>query len=513
MTAEPKYATPLTDGRPNLLAHCQSLAALVGFHPLLPWQEHLLALMTEYEEGNPEDGIVPFYNQVVFSIPRQTGKTEVICTCVTCLRFMGLYKSDGMPPHMVYAAQTASDALSVWETKIAARLIGSEWGKEVGFYWTPQPQDPHLRISEAYARKSSRFKNGKMRIIANKSGSGLGMTSDMVILDEARQYGDESREADLVPQMNTRPSPQLIVASTMGGPNSPYFNRKVDAGRVLAKEQAAGRAKEVRRAYVEYGVGDLGSDDYDCSDPAVWREAHPMLGFCNWTEERMADEYDRCLAEGNLEMFRNNFLNQRLRVDDNPGIPTDLLAAAEVPKYSADDLGEWQVLALSSSPDGRYLSAALCGNNRVRLVRPAYDDDIGDLVRTDKHQSLKWLDGYLADKPFVRQVRYAADSEMSAMIEGYRKGGVWVGPVSIRDYKGFCVGLLAGFATATIGLEASSFFRDAVLAAERYEGAFGRNWVWRKKPDADTLIDELVAVTLAYGAWTMKASRPAIRVY
>ena len=513
MLAEPKFATPLSADRPNLLANCRKLAALVGLYPLLPWQEHLLALLTEYEEGNPEDGIVPFYNQVVFSVPRQTGKTEIICTCVTCLRFMGLYKSDGMPPHMVYAAQTASDALAVWETKIVARLTGCDWGQETGFYWTPQPQDPHLRISEAYARKSSRFKNGKMRIIANKSGSGLGMTSDMVILDEARQYGDESREADLVPQMNTRPAPQLIIASTMGGPQSPYFNRKVDAGRDIALEQAAGRAKNVRRAYVEYGVGNVSSDDYDASDPKVWADAHPMLGFCNWTVERMGDEYDRCLADGNLEMFRNNFLNQRLRSEDNPAIPADLLTAAEVERYEPDDLGEWQVLALASSPDGRYLAAAVCGDGKIRVVRPGYDRDVGDFVRTEKHLALNWVSRWLEDKPHIRQVRFAADSEMSAMIEGFRKPGVWVGGVSIGDYKGFCVGLHAGFANMQVGLEASSDFRDAVLSAERYEGALGRNWLWRRKPDADDLIDPLVAVTLAYGSWMLKASRPEIRIY
>ena len=513
MTARPKYATPINPDRPNLVPQCRSLAKWLDLDFLLPWQEHLFALLTEYEEGNPDDGIVPYYNQVVFSIPRQTGKTEIICACVTCLRFLGLYRSDGTPFHGVYAAQTASDAVAVWETKIAARLTGCEFGRTAGFYWTPQPQDPHLRISEMYARKSSRFKNGKMRIIANKSGSGLGMTSDLVILDEARQYGDESREADLVPQMNTRPSPQLIIASTMGGPSSPYFNRKVDAGRVLANEQAAGRSVGIRRAYVEYGVGDVGSDDYDASDPEVWADAHPMLGFCNWTIERMADEYDRCQAEGNLEMFRNNFLNQRLRVDDNPAIPLDLLTAAETERYAPEDLGEWQVLGLASSADGRYLSAALCGDNRVRIVRPGYDKDIGELMRQEKHLVRAWVDSWLEDKPYVRQVRFPADSEMSALLAGYRRPGVWVGPVSIADYKTMCVGLLAGFANQDVGLEHSDFFRTAVLAAERYEGAMGRNWIWRKKKDSEDYIDELVAVTLAWGGWQAKASRPEIRIY
>ena len=198
MLAEPKFATPLNPDRPNLLEEVRNLARLIGLYPLLPWQEHLLALATEYEDGNPEDGIVPFYNQVVFSIPRQTGKTEVICLCAFCLRFIGLYRSDDAPPLMVYAAQTQSDAISVFETKIVPRLTGCEWGRRMGFHWSSSANDPHLRIGGKSNRSGrGRFDEGKLRIIANKSGSGLGMTSDMVILDEARQYGDESREADL----------------------------------------------------------------------------------------------------------------------------------------------------------------------------------------------------------------------------------------------------------------------------------------------------------------------------
>ena len=513
MSAKPKYATPLNPARPNLLPQCRVVAELIGLSPLLPWQEHLLALMTEYEEGNPEDGIVPFYNQVVFSIPRQTGKTEVICTCSVCLRFLGLYAGDE-PPHMVYAAQTQSDALAVWESKIVRRLSSCGWGQKMGFHWTSSPNDPHLRIGGKSDRSGKgRFGQGKVRIIANKSGSGLGMTSDLVFLDEARQYGDESREADLVPQMNTRPSPQLVVASTMGGPFSPYFNRKVDAGRVLATEQAAGKAGHLRRAYVEYGVGAVGSDDYDASDPKVWAEAHPMLGLCNWTTERMADEYDRCLAEGNLEMFRNNFLNQRLAADDAPAIPLDLIYPAEVPKYSADDLGDWQVLALSSDPDDKYLSAAVCGADRIRVVRPAYDEAVGDLVRTETTKAARWVADYLEDKPYIRQVVYSEGSEIQGMIDGFRKPGVWVGATSIKDYKTQCLGLLAGFSNEEAGIEASSFFRDAVISAEQQTGAFGRGWLWRKKKDVNDNIGPLVAVTLAYGSWSAKKARPEIRIY
>ena len=282
---------------------------------------------------------------------------------------------------------------------------------------------------------------------------------------------------------------------------------------MLAEQQAGGQSKAVRRAYLEYGVGDVGSDDYDASDPKIWAEAHPMLGYCNWTTERMADEHDRCAAEGTLEMFRNNYLNQRLRTDDNPAIPTDLITAAEVERYAPEDLGDWQVLGLSSSPDGRYLAAAECGDFKVRVIRPGYDAAIGDVVRTEKHLVRPWLTDYLEARPYIRQVRYPADSEISALLERFRHPGTRMTPVSLMDYRGQCVGLLAGFATEKVGLEASTAFREAVLSAERYEGALGRNWMWRRKPDVDALIDPLVAVTLAFGGWSDKASRPGLKIY
>ena len=98
----------------------------------------------------------------------------------------------------------------------------------------------------------------------------------------------------------------------MGDETSIYLNDKVDAGRQLAARQQAGKSASIRRAYLEYGVGDVASDDYDVADPAVWQAAHPLIGYHNWTMGRMSEEYDRALSENNLDGFRNNYLNQRL---------------------------------------------------------------------------------------------------------------------------------------------------------------------------------------------------------
>ena len=503
--AVPVFATPLNPDRPNLLVEAERLAKLLGLYPLVPWQRRLIALITEYEECDHQGCIVPFYNRVTVSINRQVGKTEGFCLLCYVLRFCGFYAGGGQM--MVYGAQTASDAVRVWETKLAKRLLASDFGQVMGFFFSGAPIDPHLRMAPKGARD---FTAGKVSIIANKSGSGLGLTSDFVFLDEARQYGDSSREEDLVPQMNTRPAPQLIVCSTMGNASSIYFNAKVDAGRELAVLQQAGKAKQVRRAYVEYGVGDVRSEDYDPADRQVWARAHPLLGYCNWDEERMADEYDRLTAEDMLDLFRNQYLNQRLLESDAPAVPIDMLETCEGLYDEAEGLGDRQVLGLHASPESRFFAASLSGQGQVKVIRSGYDGT--DIIKTEKHLVLPWLDKLLDSNPQIRQVWYLNDSEVGAGLEGYRKQGCLMVPIQFGQYKNFCAALLTSIALSEIRICYNQFLRSSVYSAFRQEASLGRNWFWKMKPDAYTGIDELVAVTLSWGAWQNYAKRPPIVV-
>ena len=185
MVTDPVFATPLTPGRSNLLDVARRLGRLVGIDTLHPWQERAIALATEYEEETAE-GIIPYYKFVVVSVPRQTGKTEILEFLLFLLRFMG-YMADN-PPLMIYCAQTQGDAKRVVSTKIWPRLQ-LPWGKQYGFYYSSQPEDPHIRMS---GKNRPDFARGKISILANKSGSGLGLTSSYINLDEARQFGDTS---------------------------------------------------------------------------------------------------------------------------------------------------------------------------------------------------------------------------------------------------------------------------------------------------------------------------------
>ena len=100
----PAFATPLTPGRPNLLAEAKGVAAMLGF-TLAPWQEYFLALATEYEEGNPVDGIVPYWRYVTLTVPRQCGKSECVCTMSVSVAVDGILPAErGRPEDGLYGA-------------------------------------------------------------------------------------------------------------------------------------------------------------------------------------------------------------------------------------------------------------------------------------------------------------------------------------------------------------------------------------------------------------------------
>ena len=514
----PAFGTPLTPGRKNLLPEARRIAKLLGFDELCPWQEYVLALATEYEEVEEvrergADGrvrvrerIIPWYRVLVLSVPRQTGKTEVVGLVLFCLRWEGLMVD--FPAMMIYMAQTQSDAMRVAETKWHTRLKGCPWGRAHSVYFSSSANDPHLRTGGKRVRDMSR---GRVSILANKSGSGLGLTSSFLFLDEAREFGDASREDAILPQMNTLVGPQMVVCSTMGGTGSVYFNEKVDAGRLLVGRQLLGEMAGSRRAYVEYGVGDVGSDDYDPADRTMW-QTHPLLGRCNWTLERMAEEFDRALAENNLDGFRNNYLNQRLAVSDKPAIPAEWLDECE--KAAADgaelDFGSPAILGLNAAPDSEYVGAAVAGNGCLRVVLSA--GERGAPVRVGKYGVGEWLTGWLTANPGVRRVAVMRDGEVDAALVGWRHSGVVVDRVAFGEFRGQCSTFLAAVSEGKMRLVRSEWFRLAVTCAMRQEASLGQSWYWRRKPEVDKPIDELVAATLAWGGWQTLAARPKVRL-
>ena len=498
-TTPPAISTPLTPGRPNLGKEAQQVARVLGYERLADWQYDFLCLATEYEEGDPyKGGIVPYYRYVTGSCPRQCGKSECLCSVLYMLRWEGYYRQEEAPK-MFYTAHALEAVLDMWDTKAGRRMRESEWGVERDFWVSHDGRSPHARLGE----RDRNLTGGRIRFLTNSGKSGRGGSEDMGVMDETREFGDESeREKTLDPLMNMRPAPQLFNISTMGVETSGFWNRKVHAGRELARAQCEGNWPRLRAAYIEYGVGDVKPDSYDPSDPALWHRAHPMLGWGHWSVERMAEKYDIARSEDDLERFQQEYLNQMFAAVDEPALPWNMLDAAERDEIKWEDLGENVILAVFAEPGSHWVSAVAVGNARVKVVRPVQED--GQVYRVPVHSIHEWLTRWLPDHPQVRHLAYQEGNELEHIAAQFKNKGQWIRKHSLKfaDYKFGCSGLNSAIVAGEAAIERSPYLRIAVAASERTEGYDQASWYWRRKPKAQAGADELRAAVLAWLVWT-----------
>lgn len=241
----PRFATPVSPGRPNLANGVAATAKVLGWG-LMPWQWQVNTVATERLPSG-----VPAYRQVVIELPRQQGKSvDLLSLMVTvALKTPGTMVS--------YSAQT--------------RLAGRKRLLDV---WWPVIQRSPLRklikIRRGFGSEAYLFANGSMISLASgTTTSDHGDTLDLGVIDEAWAQRDDTIEQAFKPAMLTRPGAQLWVVSTAGNENSHYFKGKVDDGRARAEMGVTDTA-----AYLGWSA----PDDADPADPATWYGCMPALG-------------------------------------------------------------------------------------------------------------------------------------------------------------------------------------------------------------------------------------------
>jgi hypothetical protein len=110
---------------------------------------------------------------------------------------------------------------------------------------------------------------GSVEFIARSKGSGRGFTVDVLVCDEAQEYGEDAQAA-LLPTISSAPSgdPLQILLGTPPAPNmdGDVFSRMRTAG-------VAGRDK--RLAWIEWSV----AGDVDVADKNLWAATNPSLGI------------------------------------------------------------------------------------------------------------------------------------------------------------------------------------------------------------------------------------------
>ncbi len=294
-SAQPRWATPATPGRPNFAGKVSAVAGALGFG-LMDWQQQVNATATELLPSG-----LPAYRQVVLEVMRQQGKS------VDLLALM-LARGLDVPGTMIaYSAQTRLAGrrrmLDVWWPLIRACPLRALVGPRRGYG------------SEAYV-----FANGSMIMLASGTeASDHGDTLHMSVIDEAWAQRDDTIEQALKPAMMTVPSAQLYVVSCAGNDDSSYFHAKVDDGRARAEMGVTDTA-----CYIGYSA----PDDADPGAPETWRACMPALGV-TVSEETVAADFETM----DLPEFRRAYLCQWPDVT-RPGwgaISAAAWAACEVP--------------------------------------------------------------------------------------------------------------------------------------------------------------------------------------
>jgi hypothetical protein len=110
---------------------------------------------------------------------------------------------------------------------------------------------------------------GSVEFIARSKGSGRGFTVDVLVCDEAQEYGEDAQAA-LLPTISSAPSgdPLQILLGTPPAPNMD--------GDVFTRMRSAGVAgKDKRLSWVEWSV----SGDVDVADRSLWAATNPSLGI------------------------------------------------------------------------------------------------------------------------------------------------------------------------------------------------------------------------------------------
>lgn len=271
----------------------------------MPWQQHAVDVALEID---PETGEL-WYEEVVVTVPRQSGKTTLILA-ILVWRCVMLASSVGFQT-CTYIAQSGKMARRKLEREFARLLRASKSFVEI-------PQASRVRPTRQNEWKLSMNNNGEHILFGTQSYLGIdpptedaahGDVLDMPVIDEAF-----SREDDLVEQAVdaatvTRWSPQTFVISTAGNEKSKFLGRKVLAGRQAVDDPNS------RTCYMEWSVPE---NEPNWDKPEVWAKYLPALGHTITVKRLLArldkakrnpDEVEEDGYEPGVAGFKRGYLN------------------------------------------------------------------------------------------------------------------------------------------------------------------------------------------------------------
>lgn len=453
----PRWATSRRPERVSLGPAVGAAAAVLGV-PLMGWQRQVADVGLELlDDGRPA------YRDVIFSTPRQSGKTMLLLSWM--LHRAIWWAAEQGPQRIAYSAQTGADArrkllddifpmLERFRSDLGVRSLRRANGTEGVDWWG----------------------GSKLVLHASTEDAGHGQTLDLGVQDELFHDVDWRRDQSMGPAMITRPAAQRLRCSTAGTADSVVWNELVSRGRAAAESDAG-----VGVAYFEWSA----AADADPADPATWWGCMPALGV-TVSEDAIRAEF----ATMAVDEFRRAYLNVPSVVDARV-IPASVWALAQ---DAGVEVTHPAMFGVDVNPERSAGAVVAC-------------DAAGGVVElADYRPGVEWLPARVVELAERYGLPVALDpaGPVASYGEELRRGGVRVVEVGGRDMVRAC-GVFADRLTAGV-LRVRSHPAFDLAAAAAAKRSAGDAWAWARRSSRDDICP-IVAATVA--VWAVQAS-PAL---
>ena len=317
---------------------------------------------------------------------------------------------------------------------------------------------------------------GSVEFIARSKGSGRGFSVDVLVMDEAQEFSDESLAA-LLPTISASANPQQIMTGTPPGPtaNGGVFTR--------LREEGVGGGNR-RLCWHEWScVGEV-----DLDDRQVWAATNPGLGI-RLKYETTQDERSAMDAE----MFARERLGMWDTAATKAVINMDTWAAlTDVQSQALDPVA----FALDVSPDRSSAAIASAG---VRA------DGLSHVVVVDTKAGTGWVVDRLVElngrwKPCA--VVVDSRGPAASMIPALEARGVVVTTTTTAEVGRACGAFYDAVMQGDLRHLGQASLSSALSGARKR--TLGDAWAWHRQ-NSSTDITPLVAATLALFGY---ATRP-----
>jgi phage terminase large subunit-like protein len=340
------------------------------------WQKKILDIIC----ATNDDG-TPQFERVIFTVPRQNGKTAI----VEYLQFYWLVINGyGIvhTAHQLRSAKKSFQRLSKFFTnpKYPELYCGAN-----------NKGASHLNKTHGEEGIDYLETDGHYEVINRSAVSGLGFTVDKIVFDEAQEMTDEQLEA-LSPTLSASKSDarQFIFLGT-----APKENKMV-AGNVFNRfrERAQSGLLSSDEAYIEWSLPTL--KNIDTKEPNLWYKYNPSLGI------RITEKFIKGQANS---LSKDGFAREHLGYWAKNSKTQYIFSNQQWMELKAEPPSAFEkfAVAIKFTPDGYNLSTTISGINNSNTYTEVINNGTFQSINKYYIGALKHLYGQKGFCGFVIQ--------------------------------------------------------------------------------------------------------------